>query len=160
MKYTIKINEKGIEPVALSAQEVERFNVKLTGNVYLYAVTCYNHGDYYRYRINPQLIEFAIENCVLNEAESMDIVIMYEYTSECFTGNLGYILKDLKYIPIMGMRADETGEIEVQSQGKGLLFTDSETKEKGSRAIDVVKQLAEEALVRLNGIREGIKIGQ
>ena len=156
MKYKIEIYEKGIEPVELSSEELEEYDVLPTHQINLYALHG-NLSDEFIDEIRPDEIDDAINRCIINH-EQIDIVLLYGYKSddligagERYSGTLGLYSPSVGYTPIFSMRLNKNGEIKTPDiLGHGFYFMDFEEKQKLYEFIHKAEKIAEEALKRLN----------
>lgn len=161
MKYKIEIYDKGIEPVALSNEELEEYDIRPTGKVCLCAIFTNQYGGENTDIINSNEISNALNIGIVNQYDSVDIVLLYVYQSDDligaggrYSGTLGFYPVNVGYTPILSIKADKWGDVEIPGMGKGLYDIDSEQREKLFNLIDKAEEIAKQALKRLNSTEE------
>lgn len=150
MKYTIKINEKGIEPVALSEKDLFYENATPTSKIRLYSMYTNEHGDSWTDWINPGDIAGEVERCIENHGNGVDIILMYEYDTK-YSGTIGLYPDSVGYTPILSMRWSRDGEIKTPDiKGHGFYYMDEDELQKLYNLIDKAEDIAREVQKHLN----------
>ena len=154
MKYTIEIYDKNIEPIALSEDELEMYEVSLKDSIHLYAMYTNSNGDEFTELISPYKIEWEVNAYIENHGKGIDLVLLYDYESE--NGEVvGFASPERGYNPILSMEADKNGEIQAPDiLGHGIGFMDFEERIKLHNLIIKAEKIAEQALKRLNNKEE------